>query len=455
MLTATKNLVSKYIGIPLFAILATVLVFSCASGPKGPPAADPDVFQGQGQSDSLLRAMNLAKMDAVRKLVVQEIGAAAEQSNRAKLDQLLYNTNNPNQFVLNDTLVTDRKDNVGSQQSPQYLYELTIKVNRKAVLAVLQSNGIGAGGGQSASGQQGGAGQQQGNQANSGQQNQGNQGNATQQLQPTAEDAFQATEAQKSFIRRYVDKLTYLVYYNEKSGLDPVLAKGAVGQANSFMLSKGYTAIDIDQVEKLKKDKALVYEEQTGGEISLIQWIAQSLNADVYIEIDGSVAGSINGKNYYGQASITLKLYETSTGQLLGSQPYNSPQAMSTASLNAAQNNALQSSVFATLPLAIDQSKIQMAKQFANGIKYELILQNAGDARLVSNFRQRLRRVANVADVATRNQSADQATFDIYYYGRLDDLVDGVWSLADVVPGLENLDLVLTRGKSVTFDTGL
>ena len=177
------------------------------------------------------------------------------------------------------------------------------------------------------------------------------------------------------------------------------------------------------------------------------------MNADVYIEIDGITSGESSGGKYYGQANITLKAYEASTGRLLGSQPWNSPKTISTASEEAARINALQTSVYKAMPIVISQSKAFMAKALGNGIKYEVIIQNTPDSRLMSSFRRKLKR--KVKEVETVNQSPEETKYHIYILGSIEDLVDEIYDVSETIPGLEGMDQLLLRGKSVTFDSGL
>lgn len=433
----------------LAALAALAMVgASCATPAANPaapgPAAEADVYAGTGQSDSLLKAINLAKMDAVRRLVQSEIGASAEQANQAKIKQAIYDSPNPNQYVYNESMQIGRKDNLGTVEQARYLVELRVKVRRAAVLASLDALGLA---GRAANGRSEAA-------------PAGATGPAPAPDKPAlapaaANPAEAATPEQRAFIQKYLDKLRYLVYFSDKtSEKDRFLLKAAVTQANAYLARNGYDAVDADQVEKLKKDKSLVYEEQTGGQMSMIQWIAQSLNADVYLEIDASTTSEAKDGRYYGQAIVTVKLYETSTGQLLGAQPYASPKTMSTVDQTDAVNNALQSSVWAVMPLAVGQSKQLLAKQFANGIHYELTLQKTADAKVLSALRSKLRRLPGMSDLGTRSQAADATVLDLYYYGRADDLSDAILGLAGTASGLDNLDLVLVRGKSLIFNAG-
>jgi hypothetical protein len=197
----------------------------------------------------------------------------------------------------------------------------------------------------------------------------------------------------------------------------------------------------------------VVYEEEAGKEMSMIQWIAQKLNADVYIEIDAVTEGETQGSNHYGSAKVTLKMFESSTGNLLGSVPYSSPRTFSKVSQFDAKSNALQSTLYKAMPIAVEQSKSMLAKAFERGIRYELILQNTSDTRLMTRFRSRLR--SKVADLQVINQSAESTKFAVFYFGRIDSLEELIYSIADSIPGLEGMEQVLIRGKTLVFNTRL
>ncbi len=421
-------------------LLTVFLISSCATGgsaaesrPEKPKAEVPaeKLYEGTGQDASMLKAMNKAKMDAVRKAVIDMIGAGNEKANRDKLEEVLYNTKNPNAFINTDTYETINKGKAGEE----YLIESRMAVNTKAVESVLKANGL-LGGEEAAK-------------------------ESEKVVAEAAEVVKELTEAgevditpeEKKIISRYINSMTYMVYFDEEAVEDPFYMKASVGIANEYLASNSLEAIDLDQVEKLKKDQQMVYEEETGQSISMIQWIAQKLNADVYIEIDGVTSGESSGGKYYGQANITVKGFEASTGRLLGSQPWNSPKTFSTSSEQAARINALQTSVYKAMPMVINQARAYMAKALRNGIKYEVIIQNTYDSRIMSTFRRKLKR--HVKDVQTVSQSAEETKYYVYLIGSIEDLVDHIYDVADTVPGLEGMEQILLRGKSVTFDSGM
>jgi hypothetical protein len=437
---------SGLIALPMLILF----LISCAGGPSktiptpqaggAEPMPEEKVYEGAGQDASMLKAMNMAKMDAVRKAVIDMIGVANEQASREKLQDVLYNTQNPNAFVNNETFETLRKDKIGDD----YIFEARVAVKMRAVESTLKANGL--------------YGETVTKQEKTGEAAEASaaatvEGAAALDEISAQTEGVELTAEEKRIIARYVNNMTYMVYFNEEATEDPFYMKAAVGIANEYLTSNAIEAIDFDQVESLKKDQQMAYEEETGQSISIIQWIAQKLNADVYIEIDGRTTGETSGDKYYGQANITLKGFEASTGRLLGSQPWNSPRTFSTASEQAAKINALQTSVYKAMPIVIDQAKAYMAKALTNGIKYELIVQNTFDSRMMSDFYRKMRRKAK--DIKTVSQTAEETRYEVYLIGSVEDLVDMVYDVSDTVSGLEGIYQVVLRGKSVTFNTGM
>jgi hypothetical protein len=426
------------------ALLALLMLASCASAPpaaapaaKAPAVPAEKVYEGAGQSPSMLNARSFAIMDAVRKGVIELIGVGSERANQEKLGSVLYNTPNPNAYIKKESLETLRKDKVGEN----YLFEIRVAVNMRAVENTLKANGLLGG-----ETQAGGAAAAAGAQAPTA------EGVVQLEDEVPEESGPEPTPEEKRFIARYLGQMTYMVYFNDQATEDPFYMKAAVGIANEYLTSNALEAIDLEQVEKLKKDQQRLYEEETGETISMIQWIAQKLNADVYVEIDGRTTGESSAGKYYGQANITLKGFEASTGRLLGSQPWNSPRTFSTASEQAARINALQTSVYKAMPVVLEQARAYMAKALAGGIKYELVVQGSSDARAMSDFRRKLRRQAR--DVLTVSQTAEETRYSVFILGSLEDLADMVLDVAEGVPGLEDMYQVVLRGKSVTFNTG-
>ncbi len=410
-------------------------MISCAGGASAAPSSRSlKEYLGAGRDPSLLGAMNKVKMDAVRKAVIDMIGEDGERSNREILNDAIYASRNPNAFV--ESVKTTRKD----RMEGDYIVEGAVMVRLDAVSATLKARGL-----------LGGESVAEENKAQEAAATPAGSSLAPDLGSPPPEPAPSPDE--QRIIRDYVEHMTYMVYVSEGSDLDAFFAKAAIGIANEYLASNTMEAIDIDQIEKLKKDQQKLYESETGESISITQWIARKLNADVYIEIDGLVSGEVSGAKYYGQANVTLKVYEASTGRLLGSVPWNSPKTLSTASSESAIINALQTSVYKAMPVAISQAKTYMVKALARGIKYELLVQKTPDSRLMSTFGRRLRE--KVKDARIVSQTDQETKFDVYLIGSIDDLADAVYNVSEKVPGLENMRQILLRGKSLVFNSGM
>lgn len=439
----------------VLALAALGILASCASPssgggrPSAAPAAQNDLYDGAGRGNSLGAAIASAKVDAIRKAALDMLGTASNPNVEARLNEVLLGTNNPNLYVYADTMETIRRENLGTQDNMDMVYEITIRVRLDTIRRVLEANGFFGGnqGNQPVAGQSGQAGQPD---------NQAGPGAAPQQQpQPEAFDPGWTgpTQQQAAFLARYLSTMTYMVYFADDSSVDSFLMDTALSQANSYLVGQGYTVIYPAQIKALKEDSRIVAEATTGQELTLLQYIAQRLNADVYVEIDASTTSSSQGSNYYGQAIVTMNAFETSTGQLLGSTPYTSPRTLSRVDEFDAMSNAIQSSIFQAMPRVVDQSRRVLGQQFVMGIRYEVTIQGTAGARLMSDFRRNLGRY--VTDIQTVSSTADESKLVVHFYGRVDDLVDALFDAADRTAGMQNFDVLLTRGKSLTVTTGL
>ncbi len=268
-----------------------------------------------------------------------------------------------------------------------------------------------------------------------------------------ADEPAPEPSARERKIIKYIESMTYMVYFNEQAEEDPFLMKAAVSSANRYLAESGLEAVNLAQIEDLKKDKIRVYEEESGESITLIQWIAQKLHADIYLEIDGRTTSESARDKYYAEASVTLTVFEASTARLLGSALWNSPKQLNTTSESNARLQALQVSVRKAMPKAIEQAQAYMEKALEKGIRYQLIVQNTPDTKLMNTFRRRLEN--EVEEIEIVSQSSETTSYYVFLIGSVAELVDIVYDTAEAMPELEALEQVLLRGRSVTFDTGL
>ncbi|PKL26066.1 MAG: hypothetical protein CVV47_02750 [Spirochaetae bacterium HGW-Spirochaetae-3] len=292
-------------------------------------------------------------------------------------------------------------------------------------------------------------------------------GSATSQASSSGTESAAATESvdapppapgvmtpeEEAFLNNYLARLQYMVYFDESAGIDPKNAKVAVNQANRYLIEKlGLSVVDFDQIEKNKKDQQAAYQSETGGSIDLIQYIAQKYNADVYVEISFSSTSSASGGKFYSAAQGSMKIFDTSTAQLLGSVAFQSPQVMSPSSAESAISNAVAASVWTAMPKMTEQSRTLVKNSMSRGIRYEVLIQNTPDSRQISTLRRALARV--VREVEQVSYSPSETKLALYTFKSRDKLEDAMYDAADRA-GLLDLYLVYSRGKAFTFNSGL
>jgi len=261
------------------------------------------------------------------------------------------------------------------------------------------------------------------------------------------------TPEEEAFLNNYLARLQYMVYYDEAAGIDAKSAKVAVNQANRYLLEKlGLSVVDFDQIEKNKKDQQAAYQAETGGSIDLIQYIAQKYNADVYVEVSFSSTTSASGGKYYATAQGSMKIYDTSTAQLLGSVAFQSPQVMSTSSSENAVANAVAASVWSAMPKMTDQTKMLVKNSMSRGIRYEVLIQKTPDSRQISTMRRALAKV--VREVEQVSYSASETKLALYTFKSSDKIEDAIYDAADR-SGMLDIYLLYSRGKVLTFNSGL
>jgi hypothetical protein len=165
----------------------------------------------------------------------------------------------------------------------------------------------------------------------------------------------------------------------------------------------------------------------------LIQWVAQKLNADIYVQVD-VITGEKKDESTSSETDpltigvLTTDLFDASTGQLLGSSSIN---------IIAKDTN---------------QAKEQMKKSLVRGMRYELIIQNTQDSRLMSSFLTAMK--PKTKQIKVLSSSPAEYRYEVYYIGLLSDLEALIYSVSEKLPGLENISLVMASGKSLVMDTG-
>ena len=416
----------KYVG--MFALLL-ISFTSCSTVPTVPQYTGNNPFYpGTGEGTTFLTALNQAKMNAVKLAIIDLIGDTEEMRYRDKVYPVFYAEAKPQVFLENDYVrILQREENARGAYC-----ELSIPVKIQTVCQTLEMLGIFSKPETAGSGE-------------------------NPQASPEVREAKIHSEAKGNnveFISRYVDGLLYMVVPNEKAKVGNDFSKSAVNMANKYLLDNGYRAVDYTALEKLKADSATLFnQEPETADLSVVQWIAQKLGADIYIEVDGFAQAGRESSGYFGKAEINLKMYNPSTGELLGAVPYASPKTFDRASAEAAAQNAIKSTVFKAMGVAVEQSKKALVRDYSQGIRYEIIINNTGDSKLMSRFRAKLKNMVETIRVV--HQSAAQTKYAVQYFGTVEDMEDAVYAAAENVPGFDGIDLIMIRGKTLMFRSGL
>jgi len=418
--------ICKRVAVVVFAFV----LFSCATG--GQRGSDTPLFYGYGTGTTVTQSLNAAKQDILRQVIEIILSTEILAAKSGELDMLFYSTEQPNAYLLKDSIEILSQ----GKEDDKFYSRIGVRVDLKAVVRTLEGNFV------------------YGGMVEPGADIRFKDREPPSVAQTeTAQEETATNPEQNAIIGAYLDSLTFLVYFNAEAEVDPFLMKAAAGIANRYLSEQGIYLIDLDTVETIKRDQELAYEAQTGETVSLIQWIAQKLNADIYIEIDAETTSETKDGKYYGQANITLKFFNSSTAALLASATYRSPRTFSSSSELDALNNAIQSSVYQAMPGALDQVYVRMETTAMNGIPYDLIILRPPDSRIMRDFMGELQLRAEKVQLVS--MSADEVRYRVYLIGAVEDLQDIVFDIADFIPQLRSLELVYLRGKSITFTGGL
>jgi len=234
--------------------------------------------------------------------------------------------------------------------------------------------------------------------------------------------------------------------------LDDFQTRSVVTKGNEYLLRQGFDVVNYDQLLKNMEDQKSAYEAEAGQSMSLVQYIAQKLGADVYVELDAVPRSWTEGARHFGEANFTANMYDPSTSELLASVTFKTDRSLSNSSPQDALLNALVAGTAQFMPRVVRDSTALLRNRYSNGIRFQLIIQRTPDSRIVALFRRNLR--SRVREIQAGPAAADQTAMDVYLFGSLGDLEEACYSAFEKTPGMENAYWVYTRGKTITFNTG-
>ena len=263
--------------------------------------------------------------------------------------------------------------------------------------------------------------------------------------------SIELTPREKQYFDNYLKRLKYMMVIKDGSPLDDFQKRNIITKGNEHLLRQGFDVVNYDQLVKNMEDQRTAWEAEAGESMSLIQYIAQKLGADVYVELEAAPRAWTEGAKHYAEANFTANMFDPSTAELLSSVTYRSDRSTD-ASQQAALLNALVASTARFMPRVVSDSTTVLRNRYSNGIRYQLIIQKTEDARAVAAFRRNIR--SRVREIQSGPSSPDQTIMEVYLFGGLNDLEDACYAAFEKTPGMEDAYLLYTRGKTMTFNSG-
>ena len=449
----------------LFSFSACVSVSQkpADTGTSGKGGVAEPVYYGEGGGENSIDAIQTAKKAAVRLAAEDLLGRASVRNQKEELSVFFDSINDIEPYVVDGSM-----NIIDSINSDGFYTYLSVSVNLDYLAVKMSASGITGGQVSGAEGEEYSLPNQKAPRHSDVQQadaakpvksaaDMGDGGKEEPSAGPAGNKPGAAADLsaeELGIIRDYIDSLTYMVYFNDTAETDSPLMKTAVLSANRFLEEKGAEHVDLPQIERIKDEQQLMYEEETGKSVGIMQWIAHKLNADIYIEILPTAESGTENDQYYSNASVTVNAFNALTAESLVSAASKSlPTAFSRVSETDAINNAVSSAVNNGMQIILEKAENETARAASYGFRFKLVLMNTSDSGLISDFEKALsKRVRSLEKTAS---SAEESSYDVYLIGDVAELEEIIYDTAGSVPGFNGILLVMQRGNSIIFDTGL
>ncbi len=396
----------------LFIILSFVIISLAFSGcakksvKTDKAKVEKIVENGVGKAKKFEDALDLAFRDALKKVVVGIIGEGPEKANKDKLKSYMYGISES--FILSYE-ITDKV-----KADKDTIVYIRAVFNKSKVEESLETIGI--------------------------------------EIPEEIVEKDYSESPYAGLINEALDNLTYLVYFEpEKKNIEDEYARLCVNRVNNYLANQGYEYIDLQRINEIKEEYFMLYEE-TQGTVSVVQLIAQALNADVYMVVDGIVedAGSEAGM-HFASASIDLKAFESATGRGLGTETGYSGKLGVASGMDAAKRKGVEVAVEKAIGPVVEISRNYMMKAFEKGIRYEVVVQGIDNFSMLRVFTDVVRNSGNFRSLKEVSAAEGQAKYYVYYMGRKGELIDDVLSDLQDEEGFENFNVLISRGNAVVF----
>jgi uncharacterized protein (UPF0333 family) len=391
-------------------LIASIALFFACSGSSVKTGGDtgaPRVVQnGVGKARNFDDALDLAFRDALRKAVVTLVGDEAEAANRDKLNTYVYGISET--FIQNYEITDKVKSGKDS------IVYVRVSFDRSKLEESLRTLEI--------------------------------------PILVAEEKKDYSASPHAPLLNEAIDNLTYLVYFEpEKKNIADEYARLCINRVNNYLANQRYEYIELARILEIKDEYLKLYEETTGA-VSVVQLIAQALNADIYIVVDGIVedAGR-EGDIHFASAAIDLKAFESATARGLGTETGYSGKLGLASGMDAAKRKCVEVAVENAVEPVVALSREYMLKAFEDGIRYEVVVQGLMAYDQLQVFADAVRDARNFRRIREVSAAEGMAKYYVYYMGRKNEFIDEVINNLAGEEGFENFTVLVSRGNAVIF----
>lgn len=393
----------------LFIPLAALLLYGCATTRprvEEREAAAETTQNGVGKARRFEDARAIAFRDALRKVVLEAVGPEREAQNSERIKTYMYD--------ITETYIVRYEVTDKVKSGTDTIVYATVVFDRDKVEESVRTLGI--------------------------------------EVDERKEKPDYSGSPYEPLILDAVDNLTYLVYFEpEKRRIQDEYARLCVNRVNNYLANREYEYVDLERINEIKQEYLTLYEENEGA-VSVIQLIAQALNADVYIVVDGIVEGEgKKGDLYFASASIDLKAFESATGRGLGTETGYSGRLGLASGMDAAKRKGVEVAVEKAAEPTIELARNYMYKAFEKGIRYEVVVQGTSDYTMARTFSESVRNTRSFRSLKEVSSASGQAKYYVYYMGKKSQLIDEILDNLQDEEGFENLNVLVSRGNAVIF----
>lgn len=218
----------------------------------------------------------------------------------------------------------------------------------------------------------------------------------------------------------------------------------AVAALNRALIERGYKVVDASEIEHLRQNDAALKKAAEAATPStfdqVARTIAERLKADIYVTTFGSVGS--------GKASVATRMYDSSTGQIFGSET-GYGQALTPTFAGA--KRAVDDAVSRSMATVLNQVSNHWQDVLQNGREYIVVLDGYKNGKQRRQFKALLDRVDGVIQVKQISASGNKAEFSLRGNGTPVDLFDEIIALAETEGFHFVNDEAVIRGSRAVF----